>query len=73
VACDNEVAQIIGLTRLVGPLSWRRVQVDLILDGIYEHIHETIGTSTPLCDADRQRVQEIADRHKASRRAEDQL
>jgi hypothetical protein len=62
MACDAQVDRIIGLTRLVGPLSWEHVAVDLILDGIYERIHEAIGTPTPLSDDDRRRAQEVMDR-----------
>src|SRR5687767_12721796 len=53
MACDGQVCRIIGLTRLVGPLSSEHVAVDLILDGIYERIHEAIGTPTPLSEDDR--------------------
>jgi len=57
--CDSQVDRIIGLTRLVGPLPWEEVQVDLLLDGIYERIHESIGTPTPLSDEDRRRAQAV--------------
>lgn len=60
--CDSAVHRIAGLTRLVGPISWRAVQVDLILDGIYERIHAAIGTPTPLTDADRTRAREVMER-----------
>jgi hypothetical protein len=56
INCDDQVCRVIGLTRLVGPLSWENVPVDLILDGIYERIHEAIGTPTPLSDDDRARA-----------------
>lgn len=62
IDCDGQVCRIIGLTRLVGPLPWENVQVDLILDGIYERIHEAIGTPTPLSDADRARAREVKER-----------
>lgn len=42
--CDDAVARIVGLTRLVGPLSSECVPDDVIRDGIYEQIHEAIGT-----------------------------
>lgn len=61
--CDEQACRIIGLTRLVGPLSWEHVQVDLILDGVYERIHESIGIPTPLSDDDRQRAREVAQRN----------
>lgn len=62
MACDGHVTRIIGLTRLVGPLSWEHVSVDLILDGIYERIHEAIGAPTPLSAEDRERAQGVKDR-----------
>jgi hypothetical protein len=60
--CDAQVSRIVGLTRLVGPLSWESVQVDLILDGTYERIHDAIGTPTPLSDDDRRRARAVKDR-----------
>lgn len=60
--CDGHVDRIVGLTRLVGPLSWEHVSVDLILDGIYERIHEGIGTPTPLSDDERRRARAVKDR-----------
>jgi hypothetical protein len=66
IACDDQVCRIIGLTRLVGPLSWECVAVDLILDGIYERIHEAIGTPTPLSDDDRQRARAVIERRNVS-------
>jgi hypothetical protein len=63
INCDHQVSQIIGLTRLVGPLSWEVVSVNLILDGIYERIHEAIGTPTPLSDDDRRRARAVLERH----------
>lgn len=62
IASDHQVTQIIGLTRLVGPTPWECVPVDLILDGIYERIHEAIGTPTPLSDSDREAAQAVKDR-----------
>lgn len=66
IGCDGQVCRIIGLTRLVGPLSWEHVAVDLILDGIYERVHEAVGTPTPLSDEDRQRVQAVKERRNTS-------
>lgn len=62
MACDHQVDRIIGLTRLIGPQSWETISVDLILDGIYERIHELIGTPTPLSDDDRRRAREVKER-----------
>jgi hypothetical protein len=61
VGCSGQVARIVGLTRLVGPLSWGRVPVDLIVDGMYERIHEVIGTPTPLSEDDRRRAHDVMD------------
>lgn len=61
--CDSQVCRIIGLTRLVGPLSWEHIQVDLLLDGVYERIHEAIGMPTPLQDDDWRRVRAVKERH----------
>ncbi len=66
IACDNLVCRIVGLTRLVGPVPWEEIDVDLILDGIYERIHAAIGTPTPLSDADRQQAQSVMDRRTVS-------
>ncbi len=62
MSCDGQVARIVGLTRLVGPLPWEEVPVDLLLDGVYERVHESIGTPTPLSDEDRLRAQAVMDR-----------
>jgi hypothetical protein len=62
INCDHQVTRIVGLTRLVGPLSWGPVPVDLILDGVYERIHEAIGTPTPLSADDRQRARALMER-----------
>lgn len=69
IDCDGQVCRIVGLTRLVGPLSWENVDVDLILDGVYERIHETLGTPTPLSDEDRQRARAVKERRFAPGRS----
>lgn len=56
MACDHQVCRIIGLTKLVGPLTWEKIQIGLIIDGIYERIHAAAGTPTPLSDEDWRRV-----------------
>lgn len=61
IDCDDQVSRIIGLTRLVGTCPWEKIQIDLLLDGIYEHIHAAIGTPTPLSDEDRRRIQALAE------------
>ena len=62
IACDGHAARIVGITKLVGALSWEEVSVDLILDGVYERIHEAMGNPTPLSDDDRRRAQAVKDR-----------
>jgi hypothetical protein len=62
IDCEHQVTRIVGLTRLVGPLSWEHVDVDLTLDGVYERIHEAIGTPTPLTDDDWRRVRAVKER-----------
>jgi hypothetical protein len=62
--CDSQVSRIVGLTKLVGPLSWENVSVDLILDGVYERIHAAIGTPTPLSVEDRERVRQVLERRR---------
>ncbi len=59
VECDWHVARIVGLTRLVGPLPWGHVNVDLIVDGTYERVHGAMGVPTPLSEADRAQAQEV--------------
>jgi hypothetical protein len=66
MACDDLVCRIVGLTRLVGPLSWGHLDVDLLLDGVYERIHEAIGVPTPLSDDDRQQAQAVKERRNVS-------
>jgi hypothetical protein len=64
IRCDNQVCRIVGLTRLVGPLSWEHVQVELILDGVYERIHEAMGMPTPISDDDRRRARAVQRGHE---------
>ena len=62
IACDGYVSRIVGLTRLVGPTPWEQISVDLILDGVYELIHDAMGNPTPLSADDRRRAQAVMDR-----------
>lgn len=62
--CDWLVQRIIGMTRLVGPVPWEEIQVDLLLDGIYERVHEAAGTPTPLTEDDRARAREVLERRR---------
>jgi len=59
--CDSAAARIVGLSRLVGPVSWEDIDVELVLDGLYERLYEVIGTPTPVSDDDRQQCQAILD------------
>ncbi len=61
IACEGAVSRIRGLTSLVGPEPWESVPVGLILDGLYERLHETIGHPTPLTDEDRARAKAVMD------------
>jgi hypothetical protein len=54
IGCDNQLARIVGLTRLAGPLPWQFVPLTLILDGIYERVHAALGHPTPLSNAERE-------------------
>lgn len=62
ITCDHQVGRIVGLTRLVGPANWEVVPVDLILDGVYERIHEAMGMPGLLLDGDRRHAQAVMDR-----------
>lgn len=59
INCEHIVSRIAGLTRLVGPIDWGEVPVDLILDGWYERIHAAVGTPTPLTASDHARAREV--------------
>jgi hypothetical protein len=58
IECEDYVSRIAGITRLIGPLPWGKVQVRLILDGTYEYLHAKLGFPTPLSAADRARVRD---------------
>jgi hypothetical protein len=45
--------------QLVGPCDWKRVPIDVLLDGWWALIHERAGLEPPLFD--RERVQKIRD------------
>lgn len=62
INCDGHVCRIVGLTRLVGPLSWECVNIDLILDGVYERVHGAMGMPQPLSADDRRRVVAVKER-----------
>jgi hypothetical protein len=57
--CDYAVHRIIVLTLLIGPQSWESVSVDLILNGVYERVHEKAGCPTPIPEDDRRRAREV--------------
>jgi hypothetical protein len=63
IQCDSVVHRIAWLTKHTEkPTPWGDIQVDLLLDGTYEAIHEAIGFPTPLSDEDRARAREVLDR-----------
>lgn len=68
IACDAQVARIAGITQLVGPTPWAEIPAGLLLDGVYERVHQLIGTPTPLSDADRQYAAEVWNRNHAPHR-----
>ena len=45
--CDWIVERIKTITPLVGPTSWRQLDIGLIEDGVYQRIHEEIGVAAP--------------------------
>lgn len=63
IQCDSVVHRIAWLTKHTKkPTPWGDIQVELLLDGTYEAIHEAIGMPTPLSDEDRARAREVLDR-----------
>lgn len=63
IQCDHIVGRIARLTlHTRRPTEWGDIQVDLLLDGTYEALHEAIGMPTPLSDEDRARAREVLDR-----------
>lgn len=69
MACDAAVRRIARLTWATEPLSWVDVPLVLTLDGLYEVVHELIGTPTPLSDEEYERAEGYAreigiDRHR---------
>lgn len=64
MSCDHQVSRIVGLTRLVGPLSWECVPVSLIMDGVYERVHEAMGSPTPMTESDRARARAVMHRRR---------
>lgn len=45
--CDWIEGRIKAITPLVGPTSWRQLDIGLIEDGVYQRIHEEIGVEAP--------------------------
>lgn len=64
MACDSLTYRIMRLTlHTKRPTPWGHIQVDLLLDGTYEAIHEAIGMPTPLTPTARAQAAEVmADR-----------
>ncbi|MEK2474017.1 hypothetical protein [Streptomyces noursei] len=46
--CDFLVDRIKKLTSLVGPTSWRSIQLPLLEDGIYQRVHRELGVDAPV-------------------------
>lgn len=62
IECEYLVCRIVGLTKLVGPTGWGDVPVNLILDGVYEQVHEAVGIPVLLSESDRRRAREVKER-----------
>ncbi len=45
--CDWIEGRIKTITPLVGPTSWRQLDIQLIEDGVYQRIHQEIGVDAP--------------------------
>ncbi|MEU5580913.1 hypothetical protein ABZ791_30015 [Streptomyces huasconensis] len=43
MACDRLVERIKALTQLVGPTPWDEVQIPLLVNGVYQRIHDELG------------------------------
>ncbi|WP_411121740.1 hypothetical protein [Streptomyces sp. x-19] len=48
MTCDFLVDRIKMLTSLVGPTSWRSIQLPLLEDGIYQRVHRDLGVDAPV-------------------------
>lgn len=46
--CDWFVERIKTITPLVGPTSWKDLDIELIEDGIYQRIHAELGIDAPV-------------------------
>ncbi len=62
--CDNLAYRIVMLSRPVGALHSDKVQVDLVLDGLYERLHREAGIEHPPIDWDG--IRETANYNAAS-------
>lgn len=45
--CDWVEGRIKAIAPLVGPTSWKQLDIQLIEDGVYQRIHEEIGVDAP--------------------------
>lgn len=63
MGCGNAAYRIVMLSRLVGPTPWGDVQVDLLLDGVYERVYQDAGIEFP--PVDWARVREVKARIEA--------
>lgn len=60
VGCENKAYRIVALSRLVGALPWGQVDVDVLLDGLYERLHTEAGIAYPAIDWERVRAVKAA-------------
>jgi len=47
VQCDWVEGRIKAITPLVGPTSWKQINIELIEDGVYQRIHAELGVDAP--------------------------
>lgn len=56
IECDGLARRIIDIAALVGPVGWEHIQVDLLLQGIYEEVLRAGGLTWPPIDWDEVRA-----------------
>lgn len=47
VGCESIGERITTLTAILGPISWRRIQIPAIADGWYVKVNEILGIANP--------------------------
>lgn len=48
IRCNDLTDRIKKLTLLVGPTPWRNVELSLLEDGVYQHVHAELGVEAPV-------------------------